>query len=994
MKITFSSIIYSAYSLFTTGLFFILINSISVESVFAETDNIVPELSEKSTSKDAPLWNGYQFQPSVESRESDKNEGYKKPIATIVPSAKNVTQGDIIYFRLEYENAGASYYWIMGNQRSADRALKVDSSTLKPGKHRVRVTVTNKARQQASSQAFFEVLAKANSLSSNSEPENNSEKSPVEAIEYQGTKDNDNEATEVENTTNITITPTIISLDQGESASFKSNVDSADDYEFRWRFGTQLSDLEAFQISTKDVMPGTYKVFLQVTDKKGKAIDLIAQLIVRDPETDKTRVPNLVGKDIENIADELKAAKLIKGKIDKKNVTENSGKIISQFPDADTEVNINTKIYLVVGVSDDIEMPDVMGKNIDEAKEILSKNSLNITIEKKITDEEEEGQVLSQLPSAGTEVEQGESVKLVVAEVAEKEAIKDKDTELTATEDTISANNPLEVEIETTTLSAEQGTDVIFNAVIKNTAEDEDYSYVWGFGTKKGSGTQFTVKTDELALGEHTVRLQVKNSKNQEANSKVMLNIRVKRLLMPMLENLSLQEAQKTIKEAGLLLGAVEKQQGVVKKAFIKQQSPAFGEYVRPDQPINLVLVIPEKDKNAPVRVDINFDKMSGKAGEPIIFTTKVITKASLSDIHYVYNINNVKKASVDARFTWIPEVEDTYTISVTAYNEGGAIAKSEPYIVNIDTGWEKPIAKLIPEEIEVKQGDKVEFLSRSTYDLNSTLSYEWISSSGHSDNNKAFSIDTVDTNAGAYDVTLTITDDKGNQSTATAKLTIQEILEATQNTNVENAQKEQGIVQFSTDNKAKEKPTVVLSTSRRIAKIGQAIQFNMEVSPKNPKATKVLYYYQLGDKRRRQWMETSAFEHQYNSFGSYSVRAVIKQDGDVYYSDSVTVWVWSPWLLGIAGGLGLLFILIGWWTKRTDKDDDIEVLYQEKLNRTGLEEQIPLSQAAGKDDIVTEKREQDSVKSVLIKGIIQFALGILLSFVILYIILKLMGLV
>jgi len=1012
MNITSSSIVYRFY---TTCLFFILVN-INIGHTFADTktDNntgngVVLELSTNTTSENAPIWDGYDSQPSVSTDKIANREGYEEPIATIAPSTKSVIQGDIIYFRLQYENVGSSFYWIMEDQRSADRTLRIDTSSLNLGKHRVRVSVTNKARKQANNQVFFEVLAKASDRESPPKVIGETQQDQATPVDYQGNTDSPakviestaDDSNKDDETSDVTIIPATLSVDQGEVAFFKSSTTLSDDYDFHWRFGTQLADLEKFQISTKDVIPGTYKVYLIVTSKEGNKKNVTAQLIVKDPDIDKTNVPNLVGKNIEEADDELKAVELVKGIVEEKEVesTEKQGKIIAQFPEAGTEVNINNKIYLVMGISAAINVPDVTGKALEDAKRILDKSSLKIIVEKKVADEKE-GQVLAQLPTAGVTLKQGEVVKLIVAESAIEE-----DTEEEPKKDDLI----LKVAIKTTASSVEQGTDVVFNAVLKNTVDNENYTYLWEFGVQKSTKQQFTVNTDELALGKHIIKLHVKDSTNKTIMHESGLEIRAKRLLVPTLTNLSLEEARKVIKKSGLLLGTLKKQQGDVENVTVKQQFPAFGEYVSREQRINLVVIIPEEDKEpepkpektASARVDINFDKTSRKAGEAIIFTTNVITKATLSDIHYVYSINNVKKASVDTRFTWTPEVEGTYTVSVTAYNEGGAIAKSESYILDIEAGWEKPIAKLLPKKIEIKQGDKASFVSNSTYDLNSTLIYEWISSSGHSGNQKEFTINTAHLATGEYDVTLTVTDDKGSRSTATAHLMLQEeVLESTKNTsNVDKPSKETDIVQFSADSKTKEKLSIVLDTSRRIAQIGQKIQFTMQVNPQvSPEA---LYYYQLGDKKRRQWMNTADFEHHYNNIGSYSVRAVIKQNSIVYYSDSVTIWVWSTWLLGLIGGIGFfLFALIWWWTKRSyssDVNSYREPFHEEKSKAT--EEQIPLSpQAQGKHDtaydIVTEKREQNSVKSVLIKGIIQFISGILLSFIILYIILKLMGLV
>ena len=1012
MKITSSSMVYSFY---TTCLFFILIN---INNTFADTktgnnigNGVVLELSTSATNDNekTPIWDGYDPKSSASTDKTVNREGYEKPIAIIVPSAKNVIQGSIIYFRLQYENAGASFYWIMEDQRSSDRALRIDTSALTLGKHRVRVSVTNKARQQASSQAFFEVIAKSADRSSPSEAIGKTQQDQNTPVDYQGntieptvndsSKDSPVVINEETTDTDVAIVPAILSVDQGEIASFKSSTPLSDDHEFHWRFGTQLADLNIFKVSTKDVIPGTYKVYLRVASKEGNEKNITAQLIVKDPDIDKTNVPNLIGKNIEEADDELKAVELVKGIVEEKEVdeNENQGKIIDQFPEAGTEVNINNKVYLVVGISAVVDVPNVIGKSIDDARSILDKSSFKIIIEKKVADEKE-GIVLVQSPTAGAALKQGERVKLVIAEAAIEKKEEEKEVE------EVKSPLVLDIAIKTTASSVEQGTEVVFNAILKNTADDESYTYLWEFGIQKSTKHQFIVKTDELALGEHTIKLHVKDNKNKTITREIGLEIHAKRLLVPTLINLSPEEARKVIKKAGLLLGTIKKQQGDVEKATVKEQSPAFGEYINRDQRINLVVTVPEEAKeteiNNPARVDISFDKTSAKAGEAIVFTTKVTSKTTLSDIHYVYSINNVKKASVDTRFIWTPEVEGAYTISVTAYNEGGAIAKSKSYMLDIGTGWEKPIAKILPIKTGLKQGDKAEFVSNSTYDLNSTLLYEWISSSGHSGNKKGFTIDTTRLDPGEYDVTLTITDDKGSQSTATAHFMLQEVLESMNNaSNIDKPSKETDTLQFSANSKGKEKLTIILNTSRRTAQIGQKIQFNMQVKPQvSPEA---LYYYQLGDKKRRQWMNTANFEHHYNSFGSYSVRAVVKQNDEVYYSDSVTIWVWSTWLLGLIGGIGFfLFTLIWWWTKRSHSSDmnsyNRESFYEENNKTESIEEQVPLPQ--GKHDtaydIVTEKREQNSVKSVLIKGIVQFILGILLSFIILYIILKLMGLV
>ena len=92
------------------------------------------------------------------------------------------------------------------------------------------------------------------------------------------------------------------------------------------------------------------------------------------------------------------------------------GLVIDQKPKAGTEVRKGQRVELVLAVRPITKMPNVRGKQIGEARDILNKAGLQVSFEKPIkTNERSPGTVLNQTPEPGMEVESGEKVVLEVA---------------------------------------------------------------------------------------------------------------------------------------------------------------------------------------------------------------------------------------------------------------------------------------------------------------------------------------------------------------------------------------------------------------------------------------------------------------------------------------------------------------------------------------------------------------------------------------------------
>jgi len=93
-----------------------------------------------------------------------------------------------------------------------------------------------------------------------------------------------------------------------------------------------------------------------------------------------------------------------------------AGTIISQEPEADTKAKKGTVINLVVSKGENlVQVPDVVGKDADEAASRLEQLDLSVEKKQAYSDTVEEGKVISQNPEAGAEVKIDSTVTITVS---------------------------------------------------------------------------------------------------------------------------------------------------------------------------------------------------------------------------------------------------------------------------------------------------------------------------------------------------------------------------------------------------------------------------------------------------------------------------------------------------------------------------------------------------------------------------------------------------
>lgn len=163
----------------------------------------------------------------------------------------------------------------------------------------------------------------------------------------------------------------------------------------------------------------------------GKAFGLFKSVpgIKQETETGQSIVPNLLGMTEEQARDALNKRGLgyvVVGR--EPSDYYKKGQIMEQKTKADTKVDKNTEIQVVVSTGEEIKnviVPDVVGESEEKAQKLLAAKDLVVEAESQYDSNIEAGKVISTDPPAGTEVQEGTTVRMIVSLGAEKVKIPD-----------------------------------------------------------------------------------------------------------------------------------------------------------------------------------------------------------------------------------------------------------------------------------------------------------------------------------------------------------------------------------------------------------------------------------------------------------------------------------------------------------------------------------------------------------------------------------------
>jgi eukaryotic-like serine/threonine-protein kinase len=127
------------------------------------------------------------------------------------------------------------------------------------------------------------------------------------------------------------------------------------------------------------------------------------------------RLPNLIGLQRTEAESTLERLGFIVD-VDTRDADEPEGEVIGQSPGPDSRLPKGETVTIIVSTgAGSVIVPSVEGQTEDSARANLIGDGLNVVVEEEPTeDESEDGRVIDQAPSAGTRVQMGDTVTIVV----------------------------------------------------------------------------------------------------------------------------------------------------------------------------------------------------------------------------------------------------------------------------------------------------------------------------------------------------------------------------------------------------------------------------------------------------------------------------------------------------------------------------------------------------------------------------------------------------
>lgn len=135
--------------------------------------------------------------------------------------------------------------------------------------------------------------------------------------------------------------------------------------------------------------------------------------------TKEVKIPDLVGKNVDDAKKQLDALNLVLVEADREINDAAEGTIIKMNPNADTMVKEKSEVRVIVSSgSKGNKMPDLEGRDLDEAKTILKSYGIEVSdkdVTQDFSDDIPKGQIMGQTPKKDTEVNSKTKVTLVVS---------------------------------------------------------------------------------------------------------------------------------------------------------------------------------------------------------------------------------------------------------------------------------------------------------------------------------------------------------------------------------------------------------------------------------------------------------------------------------------------------------------------------------------------------------------------------------------------------
>ncbi|MEU5538502.1 Stk1 family PASTA domain-containing Ser/Thr kinase [Streptomyces sp. NPDC020362] len=153
--------------------------------------------------------------------------------------------------------------------------------------------------------------------------------------------------------------------------------------------------------------------------------DSVTLVVSRGPEI--VKVPDLAGVPLGKAQAKLKAAGLEPGMVNRAfSDSVAKGSVISTDPEAGIKRHAGSAIALLVSRGNPIDVPDVTGDDLDNAKQELQDAGLKVTISsEQVNSEYDKGQVARQSPAGDSQAAEGDTVTLTLSKGPEMVEVPD-----------------------------------------------------------------------------------------------------------------------------------------------------------------------------------------------------------------------------------------------------------------------------------------------------------------------------------------------------------------------------------------------------------------------------------------------------------------------------------------------------------------------------------------------------------------------------------------
>jgi serine/threonine-protein kinase len=204
---------------------------------------------------------------------------------------------------------------------------------------------------------------------------------------------------------NVTGKPLSAALAILQNAGFDPSVE---------RTASDAADGTDGTVLRQDPQPGT----------KAKEGDEVSLIVSSGPGTKP--VPDVVGQPVKSATKTLQEAGF---KVDQRDATSEDvpkGRVISTSPDAQTPVDVGSTVILTVSSGrEKVAVPDVVNQDREDARAQLEQAGFVVETKQQEDRDHDPGTVLSQDPSAGTQLAQGKTVTITVAKEPDTAVVPD-----------------------------------------------------------------------------------------------------------------------------------------------------------------------------------------------------------------------------------------------------------------------------------------------------------------------------------------------------------------------------------------------------------------------------------------------------------------------------------------------------------------------------------------------------------------------------------------